>query len=203
MLRSILLFISVILLWGCCRDLVSHDTRSDSRENVNDPVLLYFSSYVIRGTILTTNGEPCSGVIACISDTGIFTGTATGPASGSFELSLDQKQFKLLRALQITASCCDTIVEIINGASYSDSIIDRGFRLFIEPQKFMVMRGHAIGTSEGEDIVDTVWFKQPLKSSFNSSFIIVPKYNDEGSVTGIPVDTILPGEHGTFDVRRN
>ncbi|MBK7240594.1 MAG: hypothetical protein IPI00_10520 [Flavobacteriales bacterium] len=197
MMRLLVQSFIVLFLFGCNHVIRSIDLEQKSK--TDESIVSGHKTYVIRGTIQTTRGEPCSGVIACVSDTGIYTGTQTGPVTDFFEIRLRPEQFKMLRALQINAACCDTIIEKFNGATYTDSIIKRGYRLYIEPQKFMVMYRQSDHPAESEP-VDTIWFKPPITSPFKTSFIILPKYIEQDHDLRMPVDTLWPAKDGTFEV---
>jgi len=194
-LAALSFFVSFFIC--CSRAIQSLPQEQEDPESETPVPIRNFRSYLIRGSIMTTTGELCSGKIRCLSDTGVVAGADTGPSSSSFEIRLSPKQFEQIKELQVYSLITDTIVEKFNGVTYRDSIIHRDYRLFFPPQKHMVLIQENAHTHVETDR-DTTWLS-PHPSAYTPKFIIRPKHDKYGFEYGMPVDTIRANADGTFD----
>lgn len=197
MLRLFTIYMFAGSLFGCKHATRMNQVDRDVPTSSIDQTIKRYRTYLIRGTLRTTDGRNCArGSIACVNDTGTFV-LAGSDIQGEFELQLGPEEFHMIKALKITALYCDTIIEKFDSAVNNDSIIHRDYRLVRKPIEFSIVN---IVVEDGPPLNlpnDTIWLK-PDTNTYprNRTTKHIVRYDNFGSETKI--DTLWPNADGSF-----
>jgi len=198
MLRLLTICMTVGSLFACQPATRMNQRERNAPQSSSKQSIGRYKTYFLRGSLRTTRGNNCAlGTIACVNDTGVFKLTGSD-LHGQFDLQLSPEEFHMIRAIQITALDCDTIIEKFNGAVDNDSIIHREYRLRREPIRYSIVN---VVVEDGPPLNlpnDTIWLK-PDTNSYpkHKTTKHIIRYDRIGSESRI--DTAWPNVDGNFD----
>lgn len=158
--------IIILLVIGCVTTKKTSAPASEQIKSISEKVETPFTIYRFRGNIYDRKRSPRFAFVEAIGDFDYIQGAPANLDSGYYEFSVSAERACEIKALRVTLSQYDTIIQKFDPGRLRDSIIINDFILNMIPVEYYVTYGYQDHIGGDPISSDTTWldkYGEPIK----------------------------------------
>ncbi|NEN23071.1 hypothetical protein G3O08_06110 [Cryomorpha ignava] len=158
----------IIFVIGCVSSKNTTESASNQTNSISKKVKTPFTAYRFWGNVSERLGNPSVAFVAAIGDSGYIQGAPGKFGTGDYEFSLSAERASKVKALRVSLSQYDTIIQTFAPGRLRDSIIINDFTLNIIPVEYFIIYGYQSHKGGRPITADTTWldkYGKPIKKT--------------------------------------
>ncbi|NEN23070.1 hypothetical protein G3O08_06105 [Cryomorpha ignava] len=158
--------VTIIFVIGCVTAKKTSAPVSAQVNSISEKIETPFTVYRFRGNVYDRKKSPRFAFVAAIGDSGYIQGAPGNMDSGYYNFSLSAERASKVKALRVTLSQYDTIIQKFDFGRLRDSIVINDFTLNFIPVEYYIVNGYQDHIGGGAISADTIWldkYGKPIK----------------------------------------